>query len=39
MDVFIVSFPNEKERNRNMRIRNAFGEFCCLRSNNGIISA
>ena len=23
-DVFIVSIPSEKERNRNMRIRNAF---------------
>ena len=33
MDVFIVSIPNEKERNRNMRIQNVFGEFFCLRSN------
>ena len=32
--IFIVSIPNEEERNRNMRIRNAFQNFfCCLRSN------
>ena len=31
MNVVIVSIPSEKERNRNMRIRNAFEE--CLHSN------
>ena len=45
MNVFIVSIPNEYtyiERKRNMRIRNAFEEFFCLRpnlSNDDIISA
>ena len=42
MNVFIVSIPNEKERKRNMRIRNGFEEFFCLRSNlsnDNIISA
>ena len=42
MDVFIVSIPNEWERKRNMRIRNGFEEFFCLRSNlsnDNIISA
>ena len=34
MGVFIVPSPNELERNRNRRIRNAFEEiFFCLRSN------
>ena len=42
MNVFIFSILNEKERNRNMRIRNGFGEFFCLRcdlSTDNIISA
>ena len=42
MKVFIVSIPSELERNRNLRIRNAFEEFFYLRSNrsnNDIISA
>ena len=42
MNVVIVSIPNELERNRNMRIRNAFEKCFSLRSNlsNGdIISA
>ena len=42
MKVFNVSIPSEQERNRNMRIRNAFEEFFYLRSNlsnNDIISA
>ena len=42
MNVVIVSIPNESERNKKMRIRNAFGELFCLRSNlsnNDIISA
>ena len=42
MKVFIVSIPNEYERKRNMRIRNGFDEFVCLRSNlsnDNIISA
>ena len=42
MNVFIVSIPNEEERNGNMRIRNAFEEIFCLRSNlsnHDIISA
>ena len=33
MNVFIVSISNEEERKRNMRIRNGFEEFFCLRSN------
>ena len=33
MNEFIVSIPNEQERKRNMRIRNGFEEFFCLRSN------
>ena len=34
MNVFIVPSPNELERNRNRRIRNAFEEnFFCLCSN------
>ena len=33
MSVFVVSIPNEKERNRNMRNWNAFGEIFCFRSN------
>ena len=33
MDVFIVAIPNKKERNRNVRIRNAFGEFFGFHSN------
>ena len=33
MNVFIFSISNEEERKRNMRIRNAFNEFFCLRSN------
>ena len=33
MNVFIVSILNEKERKRNMRIRNGFEEFFSLRSN------
>ena len=42
MKVFNVSIPSELERNRNLRIRNAFEEFFYLRSNrsnNDIISA
>ena len=42
MNVFIVSIPNEKERKRNMRIRNIFEDLFCLRSNlsnDDIISA
>ena len=42
MNVFIVSIPNEQERNRNVPIRNAFEEIFCLRSNisnHDIISA
>ena len=42
MNVFIVSIPNELERKRNMRIRNRFELFFCLRpnlSNGNIISA
>ena len=42
MNVFIFSILNEKERKRNMRIRNGFGEFFCLRCNlitDNIISA
>ena len=42
MNVFIVSIPNEDERNGNMRIRNAFEQIFCLRSNlsnDDIISA
>ena len=32
INVFIISIPNEKERKRNMRIRNGFDEFffCAL---------
>ena len=33
MNVFIVSIPNEQERKRNMRIRNGFEKYFCLRSN------
>ena len=33
LNVFIVSIPNEEERNGNMRIRNAFEQIFCLRSN------
>ena len=33
MNVVIILIPNELERNRNMRIRNSFEEFFCLRSN------
>ena len=39
---FIFSIPNEYEKRRNMRIRNGFEEFFCLRSNlsnDKIISA
>ena len=32
MNVFIVSITNEHERKKNMRIRNGFEEFFCLRS-------
>ena len=32
MDVVFISIPNE-EGNRNRRIRNAFEELFCLRSN------
>ena len=42
MNVFIVSIPNELERKRNIRIRNRFELFFCLRpnlSNGNIISA
>ena len=42
MNVFMVSIPNEYERKINMRIRNEFEEFFCLRSNlsnDNIISA
>ena len=42
MNVCMVSIPNEKERNRNRRIRNIFEDLFCLRSdlsNNDIISA
>ena len=42
MNVFIVSIPNEEERNGNVRIRNASEEIFCLRSNpsnHDIISA
>ena len=28
INVFIISFPNEKERKRNMRIRNDLNKFC-----------
>ena len=30
INVFIVSIPNEEERNRNRQIRNAFEEFFCF---------
>ena len=33
INVFIISIPNEKERIRNMRIRNGFEYFLCLCSN------
>ena len=33
MNVFLVSIANEKERKRNMRIRNGFEELFCLHSN------
>ena len=33
MNVFFVSILNEKERKRNMRIRNGLEEFFPLRSN------
>ena len=33
INVFIISIPNEKERKRNMRIRNGFESFLCLCSN------
>ena len=42
MSVFIVSILNEKDRNRNMRIRNAFEQIfglCSNLSNHDIISA
>ena len=42
MNVFLVSMPIEYERKTNMRIRNGFEEFFCLRSglsNDDIISA
>ena len=42
MNIFIISVPNEEERQRNMRIRNILEEFFCLRSNlsnDDIISA
>ena len=42
INVFIISIPNEKERKRNVRIRNGFEYFLCLRSNlsnDNIISA
>ena len=42
MNVFIVLIPNEYERKKNMRIRNGFEEFFCLRSNlsnDNIVSA
>ena len=42
MNVFIVSITNEHERKKNMRIRNGFEEFFCLRSklsNDNKISA
>ena len=32
MNVFIVSNSNKEERKRNMRIRNGFDGFVCLRS-------
>ena len=38
----IVSVSNEQERKKNVRIRNGFEEFVCLRanlSNDNIISA
>ena len=35
MSVFILLIPNEPERKRNMRIRNAFPKLFCLRSNLG----
>ena len=35
INVFIISIPNEKERKKNMRIRNGFEELFCLRSNLG----
>ena len=41
-ELFIFSIPNEYEKRRNMRIRNGFEEFFCLRSNlsnDKIISA
>ena len=28
INVFIISIPNEKERKRNMRIRNDLNKFC-----------
>ena len=42
MNIFIFSISNEEERKRNMRNRNGFEEFFCLRSNlsnDDIISA
>ena len=42
MNVLIFSISNEEERKRNMRNRNGFEEFFCLRSNlsnDDIISA
>ena len=42
INVFIISIPNEKERKRNVRIRNGFEYFLCLHSNlsnDNIISA
>ena len=42
MNVFFVSIPNEYERSRNMRIRDAFEQTFCLRyniSHDNIISA
>ena len=35
MSVLILLIPNEQERKRNMRIRNAFAKLFCLRSNLG----
>ena len=32
-ELFTFSIPNEYEKRRNMRIRNGFEEFFCLRSN------
>ena len=40
--ILIVSVSNEQERKKNVRIRNGFEEFVCLRanlSNDNIISA